>query len=500
MEHRRGRWWWWFALALVASGALEIRLARLDAEPFWLDEVCTWNFNAGTLSSVVRSYAADVHPPLYGVLLHLWSRAFGHSEAALRSLSVPLSILGLICVVLLVLDMTGDRWAALAAGVMLAVNPLDTWHARDARMYTLTATLATAAACVLWLWLQRAQSGMPRKRLAAAYALLATLLLYSHYLGSLLLGAQVLGGLVLFSLHRRWRDSAYLLSAAAAACLLFAPWAAYVFRFRSTLANVAARVGWIPIPRLPDVFAYLNHEFFLGFGNPPSTAASWFPVASGGLLAVAVIAALSLGPVPQDSPGRRSHEGLALMLWLALGPALVAATVSRVWHPVYFPPRFSLFCLGPGVVALFVMLEPVRPPLRTALIAGLTALMATGAVWQAAVPTNQGLREMSSLAHVFGEPDDAFMIPSPHPLLVRYYLPHARLEPSKKELSSRLRSGKTAVVWVCLGDGQLPPPASADGQLVAWLATTGAYRRLGWADGFLVYELRAGVRRVAAVR
>lgn len=499
MQHRRGRWWW-LALALVASGALAIRLAGLDTEPFWLDEVCTYNFDAGTLSSVVHSYAADVHPPLYGLALHLWSSAFGRSEDALRGLSVALSILGLICVALLVLHIAGDRWAALAAAVMLAVNPLDIWHARDARMYTLTATLATAAVCVLLLWLERSRSGLPRRGLVAAYALLATLLLYSHYLGLLLLGAQVLGGLALFSLHRRWRDSAYLLSAAAAASLLFAPWAAFIFRFRSTLSKVVEKVGWIPLPRLPDVFAYLNHEFFLGFATPPGGAASWFPVASGGLLAVAAIAALSLGPTAPDSPRRRSHDGLALMLWLALGPALTAATVSRVWNPVYFPPRFSLFCLGPGVVALFVMLEPVRPPLRTALVASLTALMATGALWQAAAPTNQGLREMSNLAHLFGEPDYALMIPPPHSLLVHYYLPHAGFAPSKEELSSRLRSGKTVVVWVGFRDGRLPPPASADGQLVAWLATTGAHRRLGWADGFLVYELRAGGHRIAAVR
>jgi len=67
------------------------------------------------------------------------------------------------------------------------------------------------------------------------------------------------------------------------------------------------------------------------------------------------------------------------MLWLTLGPALIAAVISSLWQPVYSPPRFSLFCLAPGVVALVVMLGNVRPPLRTVLIAAITALMATGA-------------------------------------------------------------------------------------------------------------------------
>ncbi len=482
---------WVAALTLVASVALGIRLVGLDAEPFWLDEVCTHDFNAGTLASVVRTYAADVHPPLYGILLHLWGTVVGASEQALRGYSAAFSLVSLLCVMWLVRDVTGDGWMAVAAGLMLAVNPLDIWHARDARMYAQAACLATMAACVLWRWLQRRDVTSPPRRLATVYGLLAVLLLYTHYLASILLGSQVLAALLLFAVRRRWRDADYLLGAAAAALASFVPWAIFVLRFQPTLSRVVAHVGWIPKPHLFSVFAYLNHEFFLGFAHAPGTSAYWFPVVAGGVVAVALVAALSITPAPPGSPSRHTNEGLALMLWLTLGPALIAAVISSLWQPVYFPPRFSLFCLAPGVVALLVMLGNVRPPLRTVLIATITALMATGAAWQAAAPTKEGLREMARLASSFGEPDYALLLPSPNSILVHYYLPHAGLQISREELGPRLRPETPTTVWVCLKDGRLPPQDSRDGELVAWLATTGPYRRLGDADGYVVYELRA---------
>jgi hypothetical protein len=482
--------WWVAALTIVVSVALGIRLVGLGAEPFWLDEVCTGDFNAGTLSSVVHAYAADVHPPLYGILLHLWGTLAGASEQALRGYSTVFSIVGLLCATLLTRDVTGNRWAALAAGLMLAVNPLDIWYAREARMYAQAACLMTLATWVLWRWLQRQDATGAPWRLPVAYGFLAALLLYTHYVASVVLASQVLVVLVLFRVRRRWRDAARLLGAIAAAAASFVPWVLFVHRFRSSLYS-AAQVGWIPKPHLVDVLGYLNHEFFLGFAGAPGTAAGWFSVVAGGLLAVAVVAAASAGPARAGLPARRMSEALALLLWLAVGPAVLAAAVSHLWHPVLFRPRFSLFCLAPTVVVLVVMLAKVRPPLRTALIATITAFMATGAAWQAASPAKQGLRELRQLAVSFGEPEVALLLPSPNSILVHYYLPHARLQLSREELGARLRSSTPAIVWVCFKDGQLPPRESRDGELVSWLANTGPYRLLGNADGFAVYELHA---------
>jgi len=283
---------------------------------------------------------------------------------------------------------------------------------------------------------------------------------------------------------------ALVLAAAAAAVVSLVPWVLFVHHVRPTLCS-ASHVGWIPRPRLIEALGFLNHEFFLGFTTPPPNAAGWFTVVAGLLLGIAAAAGASAPPAPGDASVRRTREGISLLLWLALGPALAAAAISQLWHPIYFRPRFSLFCLAPFVVALVAMLARVRPPLRTLLLATITRLMATGAAWQAASPSKQGAPELRRLAASFGSPEFALLSPFPNELMLNHYLPGVRLQPSREDLRARLRSGTPATVWVCVGGDRLPPRTSADGAMIFWLARWGLHRVLGHADGFTVYELRA---------
>jgi len=486
--------WWIVAVALVASGALGIRLVTLGSEPFWLDEVCTRDFNAGTLVSVVTAYAKDVHPPLYGVLLRFWQSIAGDSEQALRGYSSLWSMVGLLFAVFLTRDVSESRLAALVSGLLMAVNPLDIWYAQEARMYAQAAGLIAMASWVLCRWLQRKEPTRRRWHLATAYGLLATLLLYTHYVTTVVLASQVLVVLTLFFVRRRWRDAIWLVGAASAAGVLFVPWVAFVHRFRDSVYS-AGHVGWIPAPHLVDVLGYLNHEFFLGFGSAPPAVAGWFAVVVGAVLGVVVTAAASAGPASEGQPSRRTGDAVTFLLGLAIGPSLLAAAVSGLWHPIFFRPRFSLFCLIGTVVVLVVLLTRVRPPLRTLLAATVAALMAAGTAWQTMLPTKKGLRELAQLARTFGEPEFAILLPAPHERLARYYLPQAMQQPSAETLKARLRSGGQTNVWVCFEGGKIPPPGSPDGDLVAWLATTGPYRLLGHADDFAVYELHARLPR-----
>lgn len=487
----RGREVRWGALLLtVALGALGIRFATLGSEPFWLDETCTAYFDAGSLGSVVTAYAKDIHPPLYGVLLHSWRTVVGGSEKALRGYSTAWSIVGLLVAALLTWDITGSRPAALMAGLLVAVNPLDIWYAQEARMYAQAAALAAMLAWLLWRWVH---TGGPTGRSwpsATAFGLLSTMLLYTHYVAVVVVASQVLVTVAIFCVRRRWRDVALLLGAASASAVLFLPWMGFVHRFRNGLYS-AAQVGWIHNPPLSDAFGFLNHEFFLGFGIAPAAAAGWFSVVAGVVLAVIVTAAASAGAGTDARESRPSGEALAFLSGLVIVPPLLAVAIGGLWHPVYFPPRFSLFCLVPTVVAVVTLLTTIRPPLRTLLAASVAGMMATGAAWQALSPTKSGLREVAHLSTAFGEPEFVIMLPPPDQFLVRYYLPRSEFQPSPEALASRLHEGRTTTIWVCLQGGQVPKPGSPDGDLVAWLATTGAHRLLGHADGFAVFELRA---------
>ncbi len=261
---------WWFALLLtVALGALGIRFATLGSEPFWLDETCTASFDAGTLGSVVTAYAKDIHPPLYGVLLHSWRTVAGRSEKALRGYSTAWSIIGLLVAALLTRDMTGSRPAAVMAGLLVAVNPLDIWYAQEARMYAQAAALTAILAWLLWRWIRSGRRTGSSWTSATAFGLLSTMLLYTHYVAAVVVASEVLVTVAIFCVRRRWRDVALLLGAASASAVLFLPWLGVVHRFRGGLYS-AAQVGWIHNPPLGDVFGFLNDEFFLGFGIAPA--------------------------------------------------------------------------------------------------------------------------------------------------------------------------------------------------------------------------------------
>lgn len=108
--------------------------ATLDhAEPIW---------------EVPLRMTADVHPPLYFVLLRLWQNVFGGGDAASRSLSVAAGV----AAVFLIFD--AGRWLAdpttgLWAALLMAVAQPEIVYSQDARPYALVAALALGAMAAL---------------------------------------------------------------------------------------------------------------------------------------------------------------------------------------------------------------------------------------------------------------------------------------------------------------------------------------------------------------
>jgi len=138
-----------FHLLLVAIVCLaaSLRFYRLDAQSFWNDEGNSARIAERSLDLILEGAAGDIHPPGYYLLLHTWRALFGHSEFALRSLSV---VAGLALVVF-----TGllGRWlvgpgVGLMASFLSAFSPLAIYYSQEARMYALLAALCAASTYV----------------------------------------------------------------------------------------------------------------------------------------------------------------------------------------------------------------------------------------------------------------------------------------------------------------------------------------------------------------
>ena len=97
--------------------------------------------------AVLRS---DTSPPLYYLLLNVWTRLLGTSDAALHGFSVLWSLLTLPLLWLLGRRVAGSREAALAC-LLFALAPISLYYSVEGRMYAMTWCLSSLTA---WLTLR----------------------------------------------------------------------------------------------------------------------------------------------------------------------------------------------------------------------------------------------------------------------------------------------------------------------------------------------------------
>jgi len=108
--------------------------------------------NDKTLLDTLQSLAIEdaQHPPLYYVLLRVWSERFGDSIAAIRSFSSLLSLLALPAVYWLSFELFALPLAAWLSVVLICVSPLHVLNAQEVREYGLwTATILLSSLLLL---------------------------------------------------------------------------------------------------------------------------------------------------------------------------------------------------------------------------------------------------------------------------------------------------------------------------------------------------------------
>ena len=120
---------------------LVLRLISLN-QSFWLDEATSGlvirNFN---LEEIITKFSpGDFHPPLYYLILKVWSSFFGTSEIALRLLSLIFGLLTIYFVYLIGKELFNKK-VGLIVGVLLATSGLHIYYSQEARMYSLVALL-----------------------------------------------------------------------------------------------------------------------------------------------------------------------------------------------------------------------------------------------------------------------------------------------------------------------------------------------------------------------
>jgi uncharacterized membrane protein len=317
----------WLPLLIIAV-AMAVSLHALAADSFWGDEILTASFAAQSPAAVIRWTAADIHPPLYYLLVGAFTQLtvpLGDatyptptSDWLWRFPSVLAAVLTVAVTYRLARHMTRpsppsplwwrNRFAsqrargsspssliAATAALLLAVAPIAVKYGQEARMHALFMLLAALSTLLLFRAMAR-----PRRWLRwVAYALALTATIYTMYFGFLILATQAALALCTLVEARRMAPQIAIgfAAAVAAALVLYLPWWPVLLGILRQRAEVGAIEGGVghPLTFITGVVEALG---------PTPTLAAWlfFGLYLIGLAALArwrwpaaVLAALWLG-------------------------------------------------------------------------------------------------------------------------------------------------------------------------------------------------------------
>ncbi len=328
-------------VALTLLGAA-LRFSTLNVQSIWQDEAATLILvHRGLTGTLSHLSASESSPPLYYVLVWLWTRLFGAGPLGFRSFS---ALVG--CATIPAMYFAGRQvstrvgvWAA----VLTTVNPAMYYYSQEARDYGLL-VLFSAIAYALW---QRALRE-PSARHLAQWAFLSALALLTHYFAVFVFLPQA------WILARRtgWRRVWVPVAAVVLVGAALVPLAAS--------QRASGKVDWIEEASLPSRIGETAKLFFVGVYGPLEILSA----AVGALLAVGVLVLL------YKRGGRRELAGARDSALVLAGAFAVPLALAATHAIDVYDGRNVIGNWVPFAVLLACGLGTARAPRVTAALGG----------------------------------------------------------------------------------------------------------------------------------
>jgi len=419
-------------LAGILALAAGLRAANLGGPSFSYDEIFVvgiarqpWH----TLLPALR--AGEFHPPLYFVLMNAWARIAGTGEGAFR---IPSVCCGIACVGLTYA--LGRRVSAVPVGLLsaflMSLSPFHIMVAQEARMYALLGMLVLASTLTLLAAVE--QRGTLRW---AGYVATTTLMLYTQYVGGLVLLAQ---GVWVAASQRR-RLGPWMIAVAAIA-LAYAPWVpalhAQVAHLRGVLGDPGRSVSARDPGDLLGLLAFGGSLFGMASYLFPGTLDPvWQTV-----VLLPFLAILWRGAAALSFDWRRLLF-LGLPPTLAIGVTFALALATRVFYPRWlsFLLPFYAIVLAHGLFDVADRVRGGRGGVLALLTAGLFLYSAPVLVWYYSDPGFDHFRwrTVATLVQRQASPDDFFLyVNNATRIAFTYYFhePHPSLTLTSAELTA----------------------------------------------------------------
>ena len=310
-------------------------LWNLDLLDPWGDEWFTIAAVAEPVGHVVSEVAANIHPPLYFLLLHYWIQLPGilSPVASMRAMSAVWALVATAIIYMLWLRRERPQFQAKFLALW-ALSPCTLLLARMARSYSMQVALASVAIYSAPRWAEQ-----PRNwKWLLAFVGSSTALLYTHYLS----GLAVAGGVcVTFLIQKRFKLVAVFVTLLA---VLYSPWVL-------TLISVLHRLTQLDMPYPYEGGSVIFDQIIrLGYLLVSLSFGETFS-------AVSLIISVALAPVVIYYLWR-AVETRATWIPIVLAASAIAwIGVSRLEQLVFMPNQF-LFVLPFFLLLLVRQMNP----------------------------------------------------------------------------------------------------------------------------------------------
>lgn len=407
----------WAVVGLTAQ-AFGLFLLGIGRDSLWMDEMSTLITMEGGLPEAVRaSMHVHNHPPLYFVLLWLWSAVAGTSDAVLR---LPSAIFMAACVPLLhkMARQAAGSWAGFFACQLFMLSPVALRYAQEARPYALYCFLSLVSLHLLLRLLDHrglldrsavaepaASKRLPARREFAAYGVATLAMCATHPYAAFAVAAHIV---VVGALGAGLRKAFARTWAGVLLCLLPLAVAFAVESWRMTHFLTTPEVELWPGPGLGELLGLAPR---LAFG--PTTLWSTAATATAALALAAFLHRSVRAPESRlRIVGTAVYAALTLLLPM-LVTVLYTANIYALRYFIASMPAVVL--LG---VSVFYRGAPRR--LGTHALCGLLLVLAVpGAVDYHRTPQRIQWKEAASFVEARLAANDAVLLYSPR---AEYYL------------------------------------------------------------------------------
>ena len=337
MKQRRK--FWTAAIGLIAAIYILLRFWHLTDSCLWFDEIFGIHAAEHDWSALFGFIAQDlIHPPLFYVLLKIWITAGGESLFWLRLFPVVFSILALFVFYLFCKQIKMSYTAIVAALSFFAANGALIKYAQEVRMYSLLLFLAILS---MWLFARFLNLGKNNRILTVVNILLV----YTHYFGWFVVGAEVLTILILQRIKIRQILTMFAICAAA-----FVPWIIAIFQASRANFDLAQNIGWMSRPDFFSIFQFafdLIEPFYFQTSSLEPASRYLITIPLLGLIFAAKIFFLTKFK-GQNEFARQNLNMLTILIALPILLALAASFITpySIWGTrhliIVFPPILML--------------------------------------------------------------------------------------------------------------------------------------------------------------